>query len=59
MLVLHNLYGSYGAYTGVSEHILVFRILYVYYRTYTYFTDTRVPLGAAGLILILPILEYP
>ena len=35
ILVLLDLYGSYEAYTGISEHILVFRILYVYYRTYT------------------------
>ena len=30
-----------------------------YYRAYTYFTDTRVPLGTTGLILVLPIWEYP
>ena len=30
-----------------------------YYRAYTYFTDTRVPLGTTGLILVLPIREYP
>ena len=27
--------------------------LYLYYRTYTYFTDTEVPVGTTGLILIL------
>ena len=30
-----NISWSYGTYTGISEHIPVFRILYVYYRTYT------------------------
>ena len=35
ILVLRDLYGSYGTYTGISEHKLVFRIVYVYYRTYT------------------------
>ena len=30
-----------------------------YTDTYTYFTDTRVPLGPTRLILILPIREYP
>ena len=35
ILVLQNLYGSYGTYTCISEHILVFQILYMYYRTYT------------------------
>ena len=26
---------DYGTHTGISEHIPVFRILYMYYRTYT------------------------
>ena len=30
-----------------------------YYRTYTYLTDTGVTLGTTGLILVLPIREYP
>ena len=30
-----------------------------YYRTNTYFTDTRVPMGTTELILILLIQEYP
>ena len=30
-----------------------------YYRTYTYFIDTRVPMGTTELILILLIREYP
>ena len=30
-----------------------------YYRTYAYFTDTRVPVGTTELILILLIREYP
>ena len=30
-----------------------------YYQTYTYLTDTGVPLGTTGLILVLPIREYP
>ena len=29
-----------------------------YYQAYTYFSDTRVPLGTTGLILVLPIREY-
>ena len=37
--VLRNLHWSYGTYTGISEHILVFWILYVYYRTYTCISD--------------------
>ena len=41
------------------EQIPVLRILYVYYRTYTCLTDTEVPVGTTGLILILPIHEYP
>ena len=48
MLILRslNLFGGTrryhrdcGTYTGISEHILVFRILYVYYRTYTCISD--------------------
>ena len=38
--------------------ILVFRILYLSYRVYTYLTDTGVPVGTTELILILPIREY-
>ena len=32
-------YRDYGMYIGISEHILVFRILYTYYRTYTCVLD--------------------
>ena len=48
--------------------ILVLRILNLsyrygstrrYYWTYIDFTDTGVPVGTTGLILILPIREYP
>ena len=31
----------------------------MYYWTYTYFTDTGVPVGTIELILILLIREYP
>ena len=70
ILVLWNLflYGStcrhYGVYSGISEHILVFRILYVYYRTYTCLTKLILVLrnlywyfgsctGVSDLILVL------
>ena len=48
MLMLRslNLFGGtrryhrdYGTYTGISEHMLVFQILYVFYRTYTCLTE--------------------
>ena len=41
ILVLRNIYLSYGSYTCITELILVFQILYVYYRTYTCLTDYR------------------
>ena len=37
--VSQNLYLSYGTYTGISEYIPVFRIIYVYYRIYTCISD--------------------
>ena len=66
-LILYS-YGStrrhYGVYSGISEHILVFRILYVYYRTYTCLTELILVLrnlywyfgsytGVSDLILVL------
>ena len=64
-------YRSQIYYTEVAvvtnELILILQNLYLfyryestrrYYRAYTYFTDTRVPLGTIGLILVLPIREY-
>ena len=60
----------FGFYTCITKLIHVFQILHVYYETYTclstrryyraytYFIDTRVPLGTIGLILVLPIWEY-
>ena len=39
LLVLRSISWSYGTYTGISEHIPAFRILYVYYRTYTCISD--------------------
>ena len=51
-----------GSYTCVTELILVFRILYLYSRTYsctkvpvgtTQIHYTEVPVGTTGLILIL------
>ena len=37
--ILRYLYLSCGTYTGFTELILVFRILYGYYRTYTCISD--------------------
>ena len=48
ILILQNLYLFYR-YESTRR----------YYRAYTYFTDTRVPLGTTGLLLVLPIREYP
>ena len=39
ILVLRNLYWSYGTYTGFTELGHVFQILYMSYRAYTYLTD--------------------
>ena len=53
---------------GPTGLILILQNLYLfyqyestrgYYRTYTYFTDTRVSVGTTELILILLIREYP
>ena len=53
---------------GTTGRILILQNLYLfyryestsgYYRTYTYFTDTGVPVGTIELILILLIQEYP
>ena len=53
---------------GITGLILILQNLYLfyryestrgYYRTCTYFTDTRVPVGTTELILILLIREYP
>ena len=65
---------SYRTYTYYTEHILVLQILYGAYsrisdievpvgtidtRVPVGTIDTRVPVGTTGLILNLPILEYP
>ena len=39
ILVLQSLLWCFGSYPGISEHIHVFRILYMYYRTYTCVSD--------------------
>ena len=39
LLVLRSISWSYGTYTNISEHIPVFRNLYVYYKTYTCISD--------------------
>ena len=53
---------------GTTGLILLLQNLYLfyqyestrgYYRTYTYFIDTRVLVGTTKLILILLIREYP
>ena len=45
ILVLQNLFLSYGSYTCFTEHVLVFQILYLYYRTCTCILDKEVPVG--------------
>ena len=66
--LLQNLYWCYVSYTCTTKYILVLWNLYWsfgyesilrYYWTYTYFTDTGVPVGTTGLILILLLREYP
>ena len=62
LVLISNLsYTHTGVPVSTTEFILI-RGLYGdtcrYYRTYTYFSDTGVPVGATGLILILPIREY-
>ena len=63
-------YRDYGTYTGISEHILVFRILYAYYRTYTCVLDLILVLrnlywsygtytGIIEVILVFRIRKYP
>ena len=39
ILVLQSLFGCFRSYPGISEHIHVFRILYMYYITYTCISD--------------------
>ena len=59
------MYLSYGSYTCFIEHILVLQILYRAYSgtkvdvCTTQIPYTDVPVGTTGLILILPIREYP
>ena len=56
---------SYRTYTYSTEHILVLQILYEAYSRISDTEvpvgtiDTRVPVGTTGLILSLPIREYP
>ena len=56
---------SYRTYTYSTEHILVLQILYEAYSRISDTEvpvgtiDTRVPVGTTGLILNLPIREYP
>ena len=56
---------SYRTYTYSMEHILVLQILYEAYSRISDTEvpvgtiDTRVPVGTTGLILNLPIWEYP
>ena len=40
----------FGSYTCLTGHILILRILYLYYEAYT---CIKVPVGTTGLILIL------
>ena len=56
---------SYRTYTYSTEHILVLQILYEAYSRISDTEvpvgtiDTKVPVGTTGLILNLPIREYP
>ena len=85
ILVFHILYMYYRIYTCLTELILVLRNLYLRYRANSCISDTEVPIGTTehfigtkvpvgtteqipytevpvgttGLILILPIREYP
>ena len=63
---LIQIYVRYGHWSiAGTDHNIYIYLFYRYestrgyYRTYTYFTDTRAPLGTTGLILVLPIREYP
>ena len=59
-LVLQSIFWYFESYLGVTEHIHVLWILYVYYRTYTCISDlTCILLNlylCTGLILVLQIL---
>ena len=65
ILVLRILYLYYGAYSCISDLILVLRILHGAYSNTkapvgtTQIPYTEVPVGTTGLILILPIRKYP
>ena len=59
IIVFWILYLSYGAITYLTDLILALRNMYLSYRSYTCFIDTGVPVGTTGLILVLPIREYP
>ena len=39
LVVLQSLFWYFGSYHGITEHIHVCRILYMYYRTYTCISD--------------------
>ena len=63
LIQIHIRYGHYSiAGTNHNRCIYLFyryESTRGYYRTYTYITDTGVPIGTTGLILVLPIREYP
>ena len=58
ILVLHSIYLSYGSCTCITELILVQKYtyvlldLYLYYRTYTYLSDTEVLVGTTDILLV-------
>ena len=64
ILVLQSLFLSYGSYTGITEHVLVLRILYGAYSGTklpvgtTQIHYTKVPVGTTVFILIVRIREY-
>ena len=51
--MIQSLFLYFGSFTYITEHTLVLRILYLYYETYSCISDTEVPVGTTGLILIL------
>ena len=58
VLVLQSISLSYRSYTGITELILILRILFLYFGSYTCLTNMGIPVGTTGLILILQNYTY-
>ena len=64
-MFIQDSHRNYRTYTYSTGHILVLQILYEAYSRISDTEvpvgtiDTRVPIGTTGLILNLPIREYP